>query len=129
MAASGTSAKDYKFAIFHQPNPKFPQRVAGMLGFSAEQIKPGLLAPVIGNTYAGSSLIGLAATLDIAQPGDRILMVSYGSGAGSDAFDLLVTDKLPERRDLAPKTQDYIKRRTPVDYAIYTRMRHKLAMK
>jgi hydroxymethylglutaryl-CoA synthase len=129
MAASGTSAKDYKFAVFHQPNPKFPQRVAGMLGFSPEQIKPGLLAPVIGNTYAGSSLIGLAATLDIAQPGDRILVVSYGSGAGSDAFDLLVTDKLPERRDLAPKTQDYINRRTPVDYAIYTRMRHKLAMK
>jgi hydroxymethylglutaryl-CoA synthase len=129
MAASGTNAKDFKFAIFHQPNPKFPQRVAAQLGFTLEQIKPGLLAPVIGNTYSGSSLIGLAATLDVAQPGDRILMVSYGSGSGSDAFDLLVTDKLLERRNLAPMTQEYIDRRIPIDYAMYTRMRHILAMK
>ena len=56
------------------------------LGFTEEQIKPGLLVPVIGNTYAGASMIGLTAILDIAKPGDRILQVSYGSGAGSDAF-------------------------------------------
>ena len=53
-----------------------------MLGFTQEQIKTGLLVPVIGNTYAGSSLIGLTAILDVAKPGDRILMVSFGSGAG-----------------------------------------------
>src|SRR5512142_324141 len=29
MEASGTTAKDYKWAIFHQPNTKFPQRVGG----------------------------------------------------------------------------------------------------
>src|SRR5512139_4059960 len=34
MEASGTTAKDYRWAIFHQPNTKFPQRVAGQLGFS-----------------------------------------------------------------------------------------------
>jgi hydroxymethylglutaryl-CoA synthase len=129
MEASGTSAKDYKWAIFHQPNAKFPQKVASMLGFSDEQIKPGLLSPVIGNTYAGAALIGLTATLDMAQPGDRILMVSFGSGAGSDAFDLLVTDKLPARRDLALKTQDYIARRTEIDYATYARLRGKITMK
>ncbi len=104
MEASGTTAKDYKWAIFHQPNTKFPQRVASQLGFSMEQIQPGLLVPVIGNTYAGAALIGLTATLDIAQPGDRILMVSFGSGAGSDAFDILVTDKVTARAGLAMKT-------------------------
>src|SRR5512135_2821893 len=105
MEASGTTAKDYKWAVFHQPNTKFPQRVASILGFSMEQIEPGLLVPMIGNTYAGAALIGLTSTLDMAQPGDRILMVSFGSGAGSDAFDILVTDQLLERRDLATKTQ------------------------
>jgi len=129
LEANGTSPADYKWAVFHQPNTKFPQRVAAMLGFSKEQIEPGLLVPVIGNTYAGAAMIGLSATLDIAEPGDRILMVSFGSGAGSDAFDLLVTDKLPERRMRAPLTQDYIARRTEIDYATYVRIRGKLAMR
>ena len=127
MEANGTRSSDYKWAVFHQPNTKFPQRVAGMLGFSKEQIEPGLLVTVIGNTYAGAALIGLSAVLDIAEPGDRILMVSFGSGAGSDAFDLLVTDRIKERQKLAPSTQDYITRRTEIDYATYARMRGILA--
>lgn len=129
MEAAGTTAKDYKWAVFHQPNTKFPQRVAGQLGFSMDQIEPGLLVPIIGNTYAGAAMIGLTATLDIAQPGERILVVSFGSGAGSDAFDITVTDKVSARQNLATKTQEYIKRRTEIDYATYVRFRGKLAMK
>lgn len=129
MDASGTTAKDYRWAIFHQPNTKFPQRAASDLGFSKEQIEPGLLVPVIGNTYAGAALIGLTSTLDVAEPGDRILLVSFGSGAGSDAFDIVVTKELPARRELATKTRDYIARRTEIDYAMYVRFRGKLAMK
>ncbi|MEJ5201330.1 MAG: 3-oxoacyl-[acyl-carrier-protein] synthase III C-terminal domain-containing protein, partial [Anaerolineales bacterium] len=125
----GTTAKDYKWAVFHQPNTKFPQRVAGQLGFSMDQIAPGLLVPVIGNTYAGAAMIGLTGILDIAEPGDRILMVSFGSGAGSDAFDITVTDKITARRDRATKTQEYIQRRTEIDYATYVRLRGKLQMK
>jgi hydroxymethylglutaryl-CoA synthase len=125
----GTTARDYTYAVFHQPNTKFPQRAAGMLGFSKEQIAPGLLVPNIGNTYAGAAIIGLTAILDIAQPGDRILLVSFGSGAGSDAFDLQVTPAIGERRDQAPRTTDYIARRTEIDYATYSRMRGKLVMK
>ena len=126
MDMMGTTPADYRYAVFHQPNVKFPQRAAKMLGFSDEQIAPGLLSGMIGNVYAGSSLIGLAATLDVAQPGDRILMVSYGSGAGSDAFDLTMTDHITERRDKAPHVQAYVTRRTEIDYALYTRYRGKL---
>jgi len=129
MDACGTTARDYRWAVFHQPNTKFPQRVAAQLGFSKEQIDPGLLVPVIGNTYAGAALIGLTSTFDIAQPGDRILVVSFGSGAGSDAFDIEVTAELAARRDLAANTRDYINRRTEIDYATYVRYRGKLAMK
>jgi len=128
MKATGTSPKDFAYAVFHQPNAKFPQRVAGLLGFTDEQIKPGLLSPVIGNTYAGAAMIGLTAVLDIAKPGDLVLMTSFGSGAGSDAFLIRVTDKLLERRDKALKTQDYIARRTQIDYAVYTRLRGKIDM-
>ena len=129
MKATGAAPADYTYAVFHQPNTKFPQRVAQMLGFSAEQINPGLLVPVIGNTYAGAALIGLTAVLDIAQPGDRILVSSFGSGAGSDTFDITVTEAILERRERAPKTQDYIARRTVIDYAMYARLRGKLVMK
>jgi hydroxymethylglutaryl-CoA synthase len=129
MEANGTTPADYQWAVFHQPNTKFPQKVASMLGFSKEQIAPGLLVPVIGNTYAGAALIGLTAILDVAEPGDRILMVSFGSGAGSDAFDIRVTEKLLERRNRALKTSEYIARRTEIDYATYVRYRGKLALK
>ena len=122
------TAADYQWAVFHQPNAKFPERVAEMLGFTKDQIKPGLLSPRIGNTYAGSAMIGLTSTLDVAQPGDLILMVSYGSGAGSDAFSFRVTDRILEVRDRALKTEDYIARRQLIDYATYSRYRDKLKM-
>lgn len=128
MEAVGCSASDYNWAVFHQPNAKFPERAAKALGFSKEQIAPGLLSPRIGNTYSGSTMIGLTAILDIAKPGDRILMVSYGSGAGSDAFDIEVTEKLPEVRERAISTEGYISRRTEIDYATYSRYRDKLKL-
>ncbi|PJF40130.1 MAG: hydroxymethylglutaryl-CoA synthase [Phototrophicales bacterium] len=126
MEMMDTTPQDYRWAVFHQPNVKFPTRAAQILGFTQEQIEAGLLVGDIGNVYSGSSLIGLTATLDCAEPGDRILMVSYGSGAGSDAFDIVVTDKLLERKHKAPSTRDYIMRRTEIDYALYTRYRGKL---
>lgn len=126
MELMGTSASDYTHAVFHQPNVKFPSRAAQQLGFTQDQIKTGLLANEIGNVYSGSCMLGLTAILDIAKPGDRIFMCSYGSGAGSDAFDLIVTDRILERRDLAPSTRDYIARRTVIDYATYARYRNKL---
>lgn len=129
METSGTTAADYRYAVFHQPNTKFPTRVAKMLGFEPEQYETGLLVPHIGNTYAGSAMVGLTAILDEAQPGDRILLVSYGSGAGSDAFGLQATELLPQRREAAPTTQSYVQRRTEIDYATYARLRGKLVMK
>ena len=128
MEALDRQSSDYDWAVFHQPNAKFPQRVAKMLGFTPEQIAPGLLSPRIGNTYSGSTMIGLTAILDIAKAGDRILMVSYGSGAGSDAFDLQVTDKIDDVRHRALTTEAYIARRTEINYATYSRYRDKIKM-
>ncbi|MGD2205753.1 MAG: hydroxymethylglutaryl-CoA synthase [Anaerolineae bacterium] len=128
MDLLGTKPEDYAAAVFHQPNPKFPERVARKLGFTPEQTRTGLLCPKVGNTYAGSSLLGLTAILDEAQPGDRVLLVSFGSGAGSDAVSLQVTDKIEERRDRAPRTRVYVDRRKEIDYGTYVRYRKKLHM-
>ncbi len=119
---------DFAAAVFHQPNVKFPQRVAQMLGFNKEQIKTGLLAGQVGNTYAAAAMLGLTAVLDVARPGDRILLASFGSGAGSDAFSLVVTEAITERQALAPFTRAYVARRKQIDYGVYVRYRHKLEM-
>jgi hydroxymethylglutaryl-CoA synthase len=128
MEALGATSADYAYAVFHQPNAKFPQSAAKQLGFEREQIAPGLLANDIGNTYAGSALLGLTAVLDVAAPGDRVLLVSYGSGAGSDAFSLRVTEAIAARRGQAPMTRDYVARRKEVDYGTYVRFVGKLML-
>jgi len=124
----GTDASDYDHAVFHQPNGKFYLKAAKKLGFNSEQSKTGLLTPVIGNTYSGATPLGLAAILDIAQPGDRILAVSYGSGAGSDAFSITVNDNIEERREFAPKVADLVAKKNYVDYAMYAKFKGKLRM-
>ncbi|MGC9467935.1 MAG: hydroxymethylglutaryl-CoA synthase [Anaerolineae bacterium] len=126
MEALDMKAGDFNYAVFHQPNVKFPSRAAKRLGFTSEQIETGLLSNVIGNTYAGASMTGLSAVLDVAKPGDRILLVSFGSGAGSDAFAWEVTDRIVAKQDKAPKVSDYIARRSEIDYALYVRYRGKL---
>jgi hydroxymethylglutaryl-CoA synthase len=122
------TAQDYTYAIFHQPNTKFPQSTAKELGFTTEQIATGLLAGEIGNTYAGSAMIGATAVLDVAKPNDRILFVSFGSGAGSDAFSFVVTEKIVARQGRAPSTRQYIARRKPIDYALYAKYREKYVL-
>lgn len=117
---------DLNYAVFHMPNGKFPIRAAKILGFSMGQIEQGLVVKRIGNCYSGSSPLGLCNILDIAKPGERILLTSYGSGAGSDSFVFTVTDRILERRDKAPKTEDYIKKKEYIDYGTYARLRGKL---
>jgi len=119
---------DFKYAILHQPNGKFPIKAARSLGFKKEQMDDGLLVPYIGNLYAGSSMTGFSAVLDVASPGDRILLASFGSGAGSDAFSFVVDDGILSKRDTAPTVKDYIRRKKNIDYAIYTKFRNKIAL-
>jgi hydroxymethylglutaryl-CoA synthase len=127
MKRAKVTAKDLDWAVFHQPNGKFPLRAGKSLGFTKEQIEPGWLVPRLGNTYSGASPIGLSGILDIAKPGQRILMVSYGSGSGSDGFIYRVTDRIDEVRDLAPKTLDYLdKNQVYLDYGTYAKYRGKI---
>lgn len=122
----GDQPADFTYAVFHQPVPKFVERVAAKLGFTEEQIGVGLVARRMGNAYAGSSLLGLAAVLDVASPGDRIFFCSYGSGAGSDAFSFVVTDHIEGRRQ-GPTVLDYLDRGQPVSgYGEYLQLRKKI---
>jgi len=123
-----TKPADYKYAVFHQPNGKFPTRIAKELGFGDEQIKDGLLTPYIGNTYSGAVPLGLASVLDVAEPGDRIFVVAYGSGAGSDAFDITVTDEIKKFRKLGQTVADMLKDTIQLDYGLYAKFKGKIVM-
>ncbi len=127
MARTNTTPDDFRWAVFHQPNGKFPMRAAEELGFAREKVEQGWLSPTLGNTYSGSSPMGLTAILDVARPGDRIFMVSYGSGAGSDGFIWRVTDRIDEVRNLAPQTRAQLTDR-PIylDYGTYAKFRGKI---
>jgi len=122
----GRKPSDYAHAVFHQPVPKFAERVAETLGFSEAQIRVGLVARQMGNAYAGSSLLGLAAVLDEVRAGERVFFCSYGSGAGSDAFSFEITKAAAAPRS-GPKVQDYLARRRDVGgYGHYLRLRRKI---
>jgi len=128
MEETELAPKDFAYAVFHQPNGKFPARVGKMLGFTEAQIRPGLLSPRIGNVYSASSPLGLCAVLDVVKPGERILLASYGSGAGSDAFVFTATERIEEIRGLAPTVEEILARPTvQLDYALYARFRRKIA--
>jgi hydroxymethylglutaryl-CoA synthase len=126
LEQTGSKVTDYDHVVFHQPNGRFPREAAKKLGVSKEQLEHGLLTPIIGNTYSGASMLGLSAVLDVAEAGQRILVTSYGSGAGSDAFALTVTERIEEVRDKAPTTKDYIDKKRYIDYAQYVKFRKKL---
>ncbi len=116
------AAKDFDWAVFHMPNGKFPKEAARRLGFSEEQIKPGFVVSRIGNPYSASSMVGLAATLDIAKPGQKIFMCSYGSGAGADAFVFETTPLLKTFQKKNIKTvQNQIQNKQTIDYSLVAR--------
>ncbi|MCK4578619.1 MAG: hydroxymethylglutaryl-CoA synthase [Candidatus Marinimicrobia bacterium] len=127
LEKSGRKPGDFAHAVFHMPNGKFPLRAGKMLGFSSEQLEEGWLVNIMGNTYSGSSPTGLAAILDVAQPGDLVFMVSFGSGAGSDAFIFQATDRLPEIQGKAPLIRAMLGRnKRYLDYGQYAKYRRKI---
>jgi hydroxymethylglutaryl-CoA synthase len=123
METCNFKASDFSYFVPHQPNPTFPVRIAKDLGFKEEQYMPAIQMPKFGNTYSGASLIGLAAILDIAKPDERILVTSYGSGAGSDAYVLRTTSQIIDKRSRQKISAKFLADNPFVEYVDYTTFR------
>jgi len=130
METAKVRPHDVDYCVFHMPNGKFPREVAKRLGFTQEQLAPSLVVDHIGNPYSASSMVGLAAVLDVAKPRQKIFMSSYGSGAGSDAFLFETTEQLAtySRQQKARKmtVRDQIGRKTYIDYVQYLKKTRKI---
>jgi hydroxymethylglutaryl-CoA synthase len=77
-------------AIFYAPDAGSLGGVAKGLGLKPDQIPDHLLSTV-GGTGTAMPLLVLSSVLDSAQPGDKLLVVGYGSGADVLLFE--VTDE------------------------------------
>jgi hydroxymethylglutaryl-CoA synthase len=74
-------------------------------------------------------MTGLSAILDITKPGDRILAVAFGSGAGSDAFDIEVTEHMKHfKRENAKSVRKYIENVEYINYSTYAKFKGKIRM-
>jgi len=61
--------------------------------------------------------------LDIARPNDRVVVASYGSGAGSDAYSFIATDQILEKRKNQKLTVKYQAENPFLEYVDYTTYR------
>ncbi len=130
LEMTNTKPEDYEYCVFHMPTGKFPRDVGRRLGFTKEQLAPSLTVDHIGNPYSASAMLGLAAVLDVSRPGQKIFMVSYGSGAGSDGFVWQMTEKIVsyQRSVIRMKNtvKEQIERKQYVDYLGYLKQTHKI---
>ncbi len=125
----GARSRDFAYVALSQPDGEWPISVSKEIGFSEEQIKPGLMAADIGDCGSASPLLSVAAILDQAEPGQRILMISYGFGAGCDVLGLKTTSLLEDtrrRRATYPSVKELIYDKEYIDYAQFLRQERKL---
>jgi len=105
LRETDTKIEEIGHVILHMPNAKFPMRIAKECGISKSQMEAGFIVPKIGNTYSACSLLGLVSVLQKAKRDERVLLVSYGSGAGCDAFLMtMLKDGVPLPIDARPAT-------------------------
>lgn len=117
MKKTALAPSDFAHVVFHMPNGVFPIHVGEQLGFSRSQMATGMTVYEVGNPYSASSLLGLTAVLEKAKPGELILMASYGSGAGSDAFVFQVTDLIDSYK--RGEVSEWLSRRKEVSLQDY----------
>ncbi|HYM38568.1 MAG TPA: hydroxymethylglutaryl-CoA synthase [Thermoplasmata archaeon] len=96
MKKLGRKPEDYAHVVIQQPDARAPATVAAKLGFQDAQLASGMISTKLGDLGAASTPMGLAAALEVSKPGERVFVVSYGSGAGSDALSFtVVSDRKP----------------------------------
>ena len=88
----GLAPKDISKAVFSANDPRAHATLGRQLGLEMPQVQDtGFL--LLGNTGTPQVLMMLAAALDAAKAGDKLLVANYGDGA--DAFLVEVSDAFP----------------------------------
>jgi len=111
--------EEYQHVVIQQPDARVPATVAARMNFTDIQLADGLVSKVLGDLGAASVPVALTAVLDAAKVGDRIMVISYGSGAGSDALSFKVVGE----RKAIPRFQAEADRKEYIDYVKYLKIK------
>jgi 3-hydroxy-3-methylglutaryl CoA synthase len=116
----GSQPKDYKHAVFYSPNPSYLGAVAKKLGFDPKEQAVDPLWALMGNAGSAHGFLLLAAALEKAKPGDRLLWVTYGDGC--DVMELTTTDRIGAVQ-AKKSVQRYLAAKASTTYQKYLRWR------
>ena len=119
----GARIEDFQHVVLQQPDGRMLQRAVKGIKARPEQSQAGEHVNAVGDLGAASVFTGLAAVLDRAEPGDRILLLSYGSGV-SDAVALRVTQGILAKRERSRSVASYVDSMVLLDeYTTFARMK------
>lgn len=116
----GLEPKDFARLVLYGPDGRSLAAVAKQAGFRPEQVQDALFGK-IGNAGAAFAPLLLAAALESAKPGDRILVVSYGDGAEAMVFE--VSDAIAPLRNRRGVSWHLARRAELSSYDKYLRFR------
>jgi 3-hydroxy-3-methylglutaryl CoA synthase len=111
---------DFSKVVYHSSDARQHAALARRLKLDRAQAQEPLYNE-IGNAGTAAAFLMLAATLEKASPGDRILFTGYGDGA--DAFILHATDEIKELRK-KPVISDKLAGKTAISYGQYLSWRN-----
>jgi hydroxymethylglutaryl-CoA synthase len=120
MEKLGAKAENFNHVVFQQQDSRMISEASRKLGFTPEQLKAGLTIEYFGDTGSGSILIGLSAILEQAEPGERILAVSYGSGS-SDALSFKVNKEIENKLGKSIAVKSFFENKKYIDYVTHLR--------
>ncbi len=119
MKNIGTKPEDYAHVVIQQPDARSPLAIARKLGFTDTHLASSSIAGELGDLGAASAPVGLAAALDAGKQGDRILVISYGSGAASDAMSF----RMVGDRKAVPGFRFELDKKQYIDYVQYLKLK------
>jgi len=126
FARTGLTPVDFaKFAVPQKTGLR-PLMTMGKLELDMMQVLPYVLTAQIGDCGAAGVLLSLAHILDFSEPGERIGVIDYGAGAGCDAWSLVCTPALAERRPQNGLVIQQLDDKIMVDYATMVKYEQKL---
>ncbi len=123
LSSTGIGIGEFRYVIL-QPtaDPRVVRQVSRSLGVKPEQTEASDIFPLVGELGAASVPLQIARVLDRAEPSDRILAISYGSGI-SDAIMLKVKEGIKEKGEKVKSFDYYLNSKDYIDYLKFTKLK------